>query len=342
MSVTIIIKALNEADHIESAIRHALKAAEAVGGEVILADSGSTDGTTDIAKRFPITIVQLENWDERRCGIGPELGFRHAKMPFVAITDGDMEVDAGFIVEALEFLKKNADYAGVSGSIKEMSLDQLEYQRREQRKPPDMKSGDVDRLNGGGVFRREAIEQTGYLTDRNLHAYEEYDLALRLRLNGWKLHRLPSVFVVHYGHRVGAYKLLWRRLKSKYLMGVGELTRAHYNGPGFSTLLSDVREIRLWVGIIALWVAAIVGLLFVPDGLSGLAWLAILFLGPVPIMAAKYQSLAVGIYAVIAWHFHGYGFLLGFFAPRKDPRGEIAIKVLQQGEIMLPGLDAAS
>ena len=92
--VTVIIKALNEAKHIDAAISSALAAIARVGGEVILADSGSTDRTVEIAARHPITVVQLRHRAERRCGIGPQLGYQNARGEFIYILDGDMELEA--------------------------------------------------------------------------------------------------------------------------------------------------------------------------------------------------------------------------------------------------------
>ena len=61
IKVSIIIKALNEEERIGAAIESSLKALEKVPGEVILADSISTDKTVDIARQYPIKIVQLKN-----------------------------------------------------------------------------------------------------------------------------------------------------------------------------------------------------------------------------------------------------------------------------------------
>src|SRR5690606_40235410 len=69
------------------------------------------------------------------------------------------------------------------------------------------------------IYRREAIENIGYLSDRNLHSYEEYDLGVRLREKGWTLFRLDRRFVYHTGHNVNAYKLLIRRWQTKYKIG---------------------------------------------------------------------------------------------------------------------------
>jgi glycosyltransferase involved in cell wall biosynthesis len=64
----IIIKTLNEEVGVSRAIESALAAAEAHGGGVIVADSGSTDSTAEIALEYPIKVVQLHRVQERRCG----------------------------------------------------------------------------------------------------------------------------------------------------------------------------------------------------------------------------------------------------------------------------------
>ena len=75
--------------------------------------------------------------------------------------------------------------AGVTGHVEEMNQTSLEYVRRGRRISPENRIGSIDRMNGGGLYRRKAIEQVGYLSDRNLHGYEEFDLGVRLRAQGW-------------------------------------------------------------------------------------------------------------------------------------------------------------
>ncbi|MCZ8255409.1 MAG: glycosyltransferase, partial [Polaromonas sp.] len=69
--VSVIIKALNEENRIEATVQSALRAVSTVGGEVILADSYSSDRTVEFASAYPIRIVQLANPEERCCGAGP-------------------------------------------------------------------------------------------------------------------------------------------------------------------------------------------------------------------------------------------------------------------------------
>src|SRR6218665_3277207 len=80
--LTIGIKALNEEQHIAMAIESALAAAAPLGGEVGLADSGSTDRTLEIARGYPVRIVQLGNLAERCCGAGAQLAFQSAQGEF--------------------------------------------------------------------------------------------------------------------------------------------------------------------------------------------------------------------------------------------------------------------
>jgi hypothetical protein len=167
----------------------ALRAVSAVGGEVILADSCSTTARWNWHAPIPIRIVQLANPNERCCGVGPQLGYQHSRGDFVYILDGDMQMQEGFLEKALAFLDAHADVAGVGGRVVEQNTESLEYMARGERASPHLRPGNVDRLDGGGLYRRSAIEAAGYLSDRNLHSYEEFDLAIRLRALGWRLWR---------------------------------------------------------------------------------------------------------------------------------------------------------
>ena len=113
--VSVVIKALNEERHIGAAIVSALAAIRPIDGEVILADSGSTDGTVQIARQYPIAVVQLKNPAEKRCGIGPQLGYQKARGEFVYILDGDMELDPEFLVKALAAMDADPRLGGVEG-----------------------------------------------------------------------------------------------------------------------------------------------------------------------------------------------------------------------------------
>ncbi|WP_163270738.1 glycosyltransferase [Chelativorans alearense] len=323
MTVSIIIKTLNEEKHIASTVEHALSGLAGGEGEVIVADSGSTDRTAEIVSRYPATMVQIVEPARPSCGIGGQLGFQYAQHDFICLIDGDMDLDPTFLTEALEYLRAHPDVAGVTGHVEEMNLANLEFTRRVTRNAPENRVGEVDRMNGGGVYRRAAIESVGYLTDRNLHGYEEFDLGIRLRSAGWRLVRLDRRFVRHYGHVENSFRLLLRRWKSKYLFGIGEVLRGSVGKPYFRKMLRELPELRLWALVLACIVLSLSLLLFLPEKLLSLVIVLGLFAFVVLAMSLRKGSLVMGTYSVVAWLFHAAALPVGFLRPRSDPRAWI-------------------
>ena len=217
--VSIVIKALNEERHIASAIESALVAIDEVGGEVILADSASTDRTVEIARSYPIKIVQMSNVEDRSCGAGAQLGYQHSRGRYVCLIDGDMKLRPGFLPAAIRHLEAHGTLAGVGGMIIEAATGNREFEQRARRDEPDRRPGPVVRLDCGGLYRRSAIEAMGYFTDRNLHGGEEGELGARLRARGWTLERIDVPAIDHRGHSGNAYGLLIRRITSKIAYG---------------------------------------------------------------------------------------------------------------------------
>ncbi len=336
--VTVIIKALNEQARIARAVETALAAVAGVGGEVVLADSASTDCTVDIASAYPIRIVQLTDPRERCCGIGPQLGFQHSRGEFVYLMDGDMELDPAFLAQALAFLAQHPEVAGVGGRVVERNLDTLEYRERQAReaREPHRVPGPVDRLDGGALYRRLAIQEAGYLSDRNLHSYEEFDLAARLRSRGWKLWRLPDAAVSHEGHRVPALRLLARRWASGYAWGPGELLRAALGRPWLRLVLRDVRELWLYAGVWAWWSVMAAAAWTVTPGAAGVGAVLALALAPPLAMGLRKRSLGRGAHAVLAWCVCAAGMGRGLLRRRRPPQRPIASRILREPQGQVP------
>ncbi len=323
MTVSIIIKTLNEETKIAMTIESALAALERVGGEVIVADSGSRDRTVEIASVYPVIIAQIEPPALPSCGLGPQLGYQYSRHPFLCLIDGDMLLDPDFLLAALAFMAENPGHAGVTGHVEEMETANLEFARRVNRNARENRTGPVDRMNGGGVYRREAIEKVGYLSDRNLHGYEEFDLGARLRSAGWLLHRLDQRYVQHYGHTENSYRLLIRRWRSKYIFGLGEMLRASLGRPYFRTLFRELPELRLWLGIHAFWIFCLALLIALPNKLLGLGLVAGLLALVVGLMSQRKGGFSMGLYTVVAWFFNAAALPVGFLRPRREPSAPI-------------------
>lgn len=328
LTVSVIIKALNEEEKIAATIESALAAVGRFGGEVIVADGGSRDRTVEIAAAYPVIVAQLAPPALPSCGIGPQLGYQHSRQPFLCLIDGDMVLDPDFLPRALAFLHDNPAAAGVTGHVEEMAVANLEFARRAGRDAPEKRVGPVDRMNGGGLYRRAAIEEVGYFSDRNLHGYEEFDLGVRLRDAGWTLHRLDLRFVGHYGHTENSYRLLMRRWRSKYLFGIGELLRASVGRPYFLRLFAELPELKLWAAILMWWVLSAAVLFLLPDKALAAAIVGASFLAAVLLMAWRKGGLGMGLYTVVAWFFHAAALPVGFLRPRREPSAPIESRLV--------------
>ena len=326
-TVSILIKALNEEQHIAAAIESALEAIRNIEGEVILADGGSSDRTIDIARQYPITIVQLNRMEDRSCGSGAQLGFQYSCGEFLMLIDGDMQLESNFIAVAIQTLRTSSSVAGVGGAIRDSGILNEEYEQRNKRHDPDRRIGRVTRLNCAGLYRRTAIESIGYLTDRNLHGGEELDLGARLRAAGWMLARIEHSMVEHHPHTGSAYGLLVRRFLNKNAWGPGEALRGAMWHPHF-WLVSKERQYLTILLAMCWWLTFGFTIL----ALSG--WLVfaagLILLAPFAGMALRWRSVRLALYSVMSWNVCLLGFWPGYLRRRKPPASWIESTVLQE------------
>jgi glycosyltransferase involved in cell wall biosynthesis len=335
-TVSIIIKALNEERHIAGAIESALAALDGMAGEVILADSASTDRTVEIAKRYPIKIVRLNNIEDRSCGVGAQFGFQHSSGEYLCLIDGDMRLHEGFLPAAIGFLEQNPAVAGVGGAVIDRETSNLEFAQRSRRHDPDRQPGPVTRLNCSGTYRRSAIATVGYLTDRNLHGGEELDLAARLHSRGWTLARIDRPAVDHYGYPGSAYRLLLRRFMTRYSFGAGEIFRAAIGRPHFWFIIRNDPNFFM-CALVAGWWAAIVVAASASSGLSAVLATGTLLLLPFVAMSLRWRSVSNGLYSVAAWHVYALSFLPGFLRTRVPPTRWIDGAIVKDGAAPVDG-----
>lgn len=314
--VSILVKALNEADHIERCLRSCLGSLEGISGEVIVADSLSDDETVQLALHFPVKVVQLRHRRDRGCGVGAQLGYQHARGKYLYIMDGDMELPPEFLRRAIALLEREPRVAGVAGQLEEIRPDtDLARIRGKRRRPSHAGVGPVDVLSGGGLYRREAIEDAGgYLTHPSLHACEELELALRLKGRGWSLVRLADVSMRHSGHADPAFGLLRKRWRSRYAFGSGELLRLSMGKPCFGAV---IRKFPFHLVAWLLWVSAAVSLALASTN----PWFAMGALAasclPVLAMMIVKRSAYLGLYAVVGWHVFAAGAVAGAMTFRR-------------------------
>lgn len=327
--ISILIKTFNEEVKIGRAIESSLKAlAEAgVAGEVIVADSLSTDGTVAVAGRYPVLVVQMENPADRGCGAGVQLGYQFARGRYVYFLDGDMELVQGFLPHALHLLQEDDRLAGVAGILEDVTVNNAFDRIRVNNRAFEAKRSER-RLTGGGLYRRAAItEAAGYAGNRNLKGYEEAELGMRLRAFGWKLVRCKKPSVRHRGHARGAFELFVRHWRSGRAMSAGALLRSAL---GKRWWLDANRELWHPIIILAWWISMPFAWMTASGGARwgiALGWpVAVLAVGI--ILAIRKRDIVHASTSVCHWHYGALAILIGFFYRQRSPLEPIAAKVI--------------
>jgi len=326
--VTIIIKALNEENYIENSILSAFSALKNLNGEVILADSISTDRTIEIATRHPVRIIQLAHPQERSCGAGPQLGYQEAKGAFLYILDGDMQLQPDFIEYGIELMNQQQDIAGVAGIVSEKGTGNYEFKVRKDTHTTWKEEGEQTCLEMGGLYRREAIDSVGYFSNRNLHAFEELELGLRLKHKGWRLLRTEKPSVIHYGETSGSYQLIRSRWRSRYIDGSGEIVRAAIGQPYFLDITRDRLNVIVMASLFLFVVATLVviPISILPLLLSGgMIGMVIVF------MCIRQRSIRHGLIGASLWPVKIAGFFRGLLRKQIDPTIAISSKIIATG-----------
>jgi GT2 family glycosyltransferase len=327
--ISFVVKTYNEEAKIAACLESILAATQEVPNpcEVIVADSVSADSTVEIAKRYPVKVVQFANPLERGCGAGVELGFQHSKGEWLFFIDGDMTLCPGFLPKALAHLVANPKLAGVAGVLVDTAVrntfDHYRVVNEVGRQARAEKS-----LGGGGLYRRSAIAACGaYAANQNLKGWEESELGMRLRSGGFALERLGIEAIRHTGHNQSTWSMLRSLWRSRRAMSSGVLIKQAWP---HAWRWVPVRMMAAPLGVIAWWALFV---LSVALGLSVGSW--VLSLGLLGLMALGFVAFAVrkkslqhALMSFGLWHFHGATILCGLFEPTVGPLQSIQSRVL--------------
>ena len=325
--VTIVIKSLNEERNIARAIKSAIKALKGFDGEIVLVDSLSTDKTVEIAKKYPIRIIQLMNKNDRSCGVGPQIGYLNSRGDYLYILDGDMELSDKFLKQGVKEIESDKNLAGVAGKVYEMNTKNIIFKKRRERSYyKSNKPKYTSKLMMGGLYKRNAIEKVGYFANPYLHSYEESDLGHRLTSAGYSLKRIPVDMIRHYGYTMSSVKILMKRWKSRYLWGCGELLRYNLGKPTFLKVLS---ELKIYIAVIVWWVFLLLSsVLYKYFHYPLLFQMALTFLFLLLFLIKKRSIVEFG-FSIFSWNITALALICGFLQKRKDINQKIETIVIK-------------
>lgn len=168
--------------------------------KVMYVDSGSTDGSLQLAANLGVAVLALDMSIPFTAARARNEGFAALQrllpsMQLVQFVDGDCEVNASWLATAQAFLEQHPAVAVVCGRRRERFpqrsvynlLCDLEW---------DTPVGEAKACGGDALMRADAFAAVGGFRP-DLIAGEEPELCVRLRANGWKIWRLAAEMTLH-------------------------------------------------------------------------------------------------------------------------------------------------
>jgi GT2 family glycosyltransferase len=167
---------------------------------VVYVDSGSSDGSIELARRLGARVVELDLTRPFTAARARNAGFDaltslRPGLAYVQFVDGDCEVVVGFLEAARARLVERPDLAVVCGRRRERHPQASVYNRLCDLEW-DTPVGDALACGGDAMMRISAFEQAGGF-DPGIIAGEEPELCLRLRLLGWRIERIAHEMTLH-------------------------------------------------------------------------------------------------------------------------------------------------
>jgi GT2 family glycosyltransferase len=169
-------------------------------GVVVYVDSGSTDGSLEMARRMGAVVTELDRAQPFTAARARNAGFARLieaapATELVQFVDGDCEVEPGWLERAEREIRGDARLGVVCGRRRERYPEASIYNRLCDLEW-DTPIGPADACGGDALMRVEAVRAVGGY-DASLIAGEEPDLCLRLRRQGWGVLRVDAEMTVH-------------------------------------------------------------------------------------------------------------------------------------------------
>lgn len=179
-------------------------------GQVIYVDSGSTDGSIEVANLVGAQVISLDMALPFTAARARNAGIAAVEqnVEFIQFLDGDCALRTSWIDAAVAFLDANPKVAVVCGRRRERFVEASVYNKLIDAEW-DTPLGQAKACGGDALMRKDAVVSVGGYRD-DLIAGEEPEMCVRLRKVGWQIWRFDAEMTWHDAaiSRVGQW---WKR-----------------------------------------------------------------------------------------------------------------------------------
>ncbi len=233
--VSIIIPHLNGKHHLDDCFQ-SLRQQSFMDFEVLLVDNGSTDGTQAyVAENYPeVKLIQLP---ENKGFTGAcNAGWHASHGDIIILLNNDTEADPNWLAEIVDAFERHPQAGSIASKM--LLFDQRDtfhtagdFYRIDgipgNRGVWQKDTGQFDReeivfsaCGGSSAYRRQVLEELGFLDDDFFFSCEDVDLGWRANLAGYEVWYVPTAVIYH-------------KLKATG----GDVTGSYYDGRNFLYLI---------------------------------------------------------------------------------------------------------
>ncbi|UZK67738.1 glycosyltransferase [Sphingomonas sp. M1-B02] len=217
---------------------------------IVYVDSGSSDGSVELAAVHGAEVVALDPATPFGAARARNEGAWKAALvqpgcKFIQFVDGDCEVDRDWIATAARFLDARPDVAIACGRRRERFPDASFYNKVCDQEW-DTPIGEARACGGDFLVRRSVFDTAGGF-DTSLMAGEEPEMCARIRGLGWKVWRLDSPMTTHDAAMM-SFGQWWKRATRS---GIGYAQAWHASSDRDERLYaSELRRALFWAGLV--------------------------------------------------------------------------------------------
>lgn len=181
--------------------------------QIVYVDSGSTDGSVELARSLGVDVVELDLSTPFTAARARNTGFTrllalNPQLKYVQFVDGDCEVVTGWLESAQQQLETQPEVAVVCGRRRERYPEQSIYNQLCDLEW-DTPVGQAKACGGDAMMRVAAFQQVGGFNP-TLIAGEEPELCVRLRQHNWQVLRLKAEMTLHDAQML-QFRQWWKR-----------------------------------------------------------------------------------------------------------------------------------
>ncbi|OAI11977.1 hypothetical protein A1359_14195 [Methylomonas lenta] len=238
MNIAVVVIGRNEGER----LRRCLESIRATADAIVYVDSGSIDGSIEMARNMDVEIVELDLSTPFSAARARNEGFaylmqRHPAIQFVQFVDGDCTLASGWLLAAGTALANSKHYAAVVGHLQELHPDASLYNRLCAMEwcSPTGELRNFGALGGIAMMRADVFQQLGGFNPEVI-AGEDSELGVRMALAGFKVIKIDHAMAVHDANML-RFSQWWKRaVRGGHAIG----QRAFLNGQ--SAVMDCVRE----------------------------------------------------------------------------------------------------